>query len=155
MLVEGAFSVDAPIAAVWKVIRDPHRVSICVPGCQTIQELNDTTYKARVTVALGPIKATFDLVVELTEERPPEFAAIVTRGEEGGRASSITAKSELRLSSLSDERTEVTYRSDVTLVGRLGNYGLGLLRKRAQKLADEFSEKLRMSIAIESPPSRP
>lgn len=152
MKIEGQIKIDAPIAVVWNTVRDPKSAAACIPGCQEITSIDDKNYKTRVSVALGPIKVTFDLLVEVIEERPPEYALTATRGEEGKRASSVTAKSEMKLVAVSDNETELLYSSEVTLVGRLANYGLGLLRKRAEKLANEFADNLRKQIISRNTP---
>ena len=86
MKIEETFRVAAPLERVWRVITDPEQVGPCIPGCQGIEVTGPTTYRASIKVAIGPIKTTFNVDVELVEERPPNYAASVTRGEEGGKA---------------------------------------------------------------------
>ncbi len=127
----------------WRVITDPEQVGPCIPGCQEIEVTGPTTYRATVKMAIGPIKTTFNVDVELTEERPPNYAATVSRGEEGGKASTLTAKSELRLAAVDGGETEVTYSSDISLAGRLGKYGLGIMKKKAKTYGEEFAVAFR------------
>ena len=89
--IEDSFTVDAPLERVWSMITDPEVVGPCIPGCQQIEVTGPDTYKADIKVAVGPIKTTFTVTVEKTEERPPHFAASTTKGEEGGRASTLNA----------------------------------------------------------------
>ena len=39
--------------------------------------------------------------------------------------------------------TLVRYRSDVSVTGRLGRFALGMMKKKAQNLGDEFAGNLR------------
>jgi hypothetical protein len=137
--IEETFRVAAPLERVWRVITDPEQVGPCIPGCQGIEVTGPTTYRASVKLAIGPIKTTFNVDVELTEERPPNYAASVSRGEEGGKASMLTAKSELRLVAVDAGETEVTYNSDISLSGRLGKYGLGIMKKKAKSYGEQFA----------------
>lgn len=139
MKVEGGFIVDAPIDRVWRAIRDPDVVAPCIPGCQSVESLGDNSYKTSVRVALGPIATTFNATIKITEEQPPLRLACVTRGEEGGKASSLSAQSELVLSELEGERTEVRYSSEASIFGRLGRYGLGMMKKKADAIGAEFA----------------
>ncbi len=141
--IEETFRVAAPIERVWRVITDPEQVGPCIPGCQEIEVTGPTTYRASVKLAIGPIKTTFNVDVELTDERPPSYAATVTRGEEGGRASTLTARSELCLAAVDGGATEVTYRSDISLAGRLGKYGLGIMKKKAKTYGEQFAVAFR------------
>jgi uncharacterized protein len=138
--IEGSFNVRAPIERVWTLITDPDQVATCLPGCEKVEVTGPNTYKASIKVALGPIKTTFDVIVELTEQQAPSFAASLTRGDEGGRASTLTARSELRLKALDADNTEVSYSSDVSIFGRLGRYGLGMMKKKAESLAGDFAK---------------
>jgi uncharacterized protein len=139
MKVEGSFVVDAPIDRVWRAIRNPDVVALCIPGCQSVESLGADSYKTSVRVALGPIATTFNATVEITEEEPPIRLACVTRGEEGGKASSLSAHSELLLTEVDGGRTQVCYRSKASIFGRLGRYGLGMMKKKADAIGTEFA----------------
>lgn len=142
MKIEASFIVQAPRERVWAVITDPTRVALCIPGCESIEITGPNRYRARVAVAVGPIKAAFNLEVEVTEETAPSFAASTTRGEEGTRASVLTAHNELHLVAVEEGATEVRYVSDISIVGRLGRFGLGVMKKKAATLGETFAEAL-------------
>jgi hypothetical protein len=101
--------------------------------------ISPTLYKAKIRVQVGPIKADFNVDVEIVAETPPQEVRSRTRGEEGSRASSLSAENTLRLSALSDSETEVFYASEATVVGRLGKFGLGVMKKKAESLGREFA----------------
>ena len=146
MKIEETFTVAAPIDRVWQFITDPEQVAPCVPGCQSYEVLGPKEYKASIKVAVGPIKTTFNVTVELTTEEVPTFLASTTRGDEGSKASTLTARNELRLVSTGDQTTEVTYLSEISLVGRLGKFGLGMMKKKAKQLGGEFAEQFRTRV---------
>jgi len=143
MKIEDSFTVAMPIADVWTAIIDPNVVGPCIPGCKAIEVLSPDKYRAEVVVAFGPIKTTFNVVVEVSEMVAPERVVSVTRGEEGTRASLLTANNLLALRALDDKTTEVAYSSEVSLVGRLGKFGLGIMKKRAKETGDAFVQAFR------------
>ena len=147
MRVDGAFEIDVPRETLFRSITDPALMAACVPGCENIEQIDPTRYRAVVTVALGAIKARFNLVVEVTQEAYPESVLSVTRGEEGGRASQLTASNQVSLVDLGGGRTRVQYASDLSLTGRFGKFALGIMKKKAQSLAREFAENLRTRMA--------
>lgn len=151
MKIEQSFVVEAPADRVWSLIRNPEIMVGCVPGCDAIEQVDDTTYKADVTVSVGPIKATFNLIIEIVEEMPPVFVKTHSRGEEGSRASMVKSVNEMRLTSLSPGETEIAYAADVEISGRLGRYGAGMMKKIATKLAAKFEDSFRQ-LAEESEP---
>lgn len=139
MRIEDRFVVAAPRQRVWVAIKDPGIVAPCIPGCQGVEVISPTLYKAKIRVQLGPIKADFNVDVEIVSETELEEVRSRTRGEEGSRASSLTAENTLRLTPLGENETEVFYASEAAVVGRLGKFGLGVMKKKAESLGREFA----------------
>lgn len=147
MRIEGSFPVPAPLPEVWAAILDPEVVGPCIPGCGAIEVLSPTEYRATVRVTIGPIGTSFNVVVSVTEMVEHQRVASLTRGEEGSRASILSATNLLTVRALEDGGTEVAYASDVSVSGRLGKFGLGLMRKKAADLADIFAKNLAARLA--------
>ena len=143
MRVEGAFEVAVPRDTLYRQLLDAKLLAQCIPGCETLERVDEARYKAGVAIALAGIKARFDLIVELTEQEPPARIVCVTRGEEGTRASQLSAESRITLHQVTDAATRVEYVSEVNVTGRLGRFGLGVMKKKAQSMGDEFADALR------------
>jgi hypothetical protein len=71
------------------------------------------------------------------------------KGEEGSRASTVSALSTLRLSEAMDG-TQVDWSADVAVAGRLGKYGLGLMRKKIESLSADFTAAFAARLAAEA-----
>jgi carbon monoxide dehydrogenase subunit G len=138
MKFAGAFDVMAPQLAVWEKIRDPGLMAQCIPGCESIERVDDTSYRAVVGVKVGPISARFNLMVEVVGEEPPARVRARARGEEGGRASAVSSENTLSLTSLGESLTHVEYEAEVNVTGRLGKFGLGVMRKKVEQLSVAF-----------------
>src|SRR5262245_47329288 len=110
MLIDGQFRVTAPPERVLALLFDARLMAECLPGCEPLEALDADTYRAVVVVALAGVKARFDLRVEVTS-RDADGVAAVTRGEEGGNASTLQATSEVRLAPDAGG-TRVDYRSE-------------------------------------------
>jgi carbon monoxide dehydrogenase subunit G len=141
MILDGSFTVAAPRDKVWRSIRDPEVVAVCVPGCSGVEVASPTSYRAKIAISLGPMSANFDLVVDITGETPPERISMLTRGAEGSRASMLNAVSVVTLKETDGMHTDVHYTSDVSITGRFGKFGFGVIRKKADQLAKEFTKK--------------
>lgn len=157
MRIEGNFDISAARAAVYRHITDPGLMAKCVPGCETIEQLSPTSYRALVTVSLGGIKARFNLVVDVIREQAPDRVLSQTRGEEGSRASVLAADNEVILAEVDANTTRVSYSSEVSITGRLGKFALGVMKKKAQAMGQEFAERLREHIQFQTaaPPVDP
>jgi len=101
------------------------------------------TGKVIVAFADTLFKAEFKLEVQVEEEVPPNFLRSVTRGEEGTRASMLSARTLLELQEPEPGVTEVRYSTEISVVGRLGKFGLGVMKKKAQGLGGDFVKTLR------------
>ena len=146
MLIEDMFALKASQEDVWRAIMDPEIVAPCVPGCEGVEVLGPNSYLAKVKVKVGPIKAEFRLNIKITQQTPPSEMLSSTRGEEGLKASVVQAENILRLRQIDDNTTEVFYSSEVALVGRLGKFGFGFMKKKAKTLGDEFAEAFRQAV---------
>lgn len=146
MRVEKSFTVAAPQHVVWSFITDPDRVAACIPGCENVATVDDGKYRATIRIAAGPIKTSFQLTVTATEARAPEFAAYQTQGEEGGKASRVSAHSTLTLTPIDERTCGVNYVSEITIAGRLGKFGAGVMRKIADSEGEKFATALSAAI---------
>ena len=136
MELTGQQIIPAPRARVWAALNDPEVLKRCIPGCQEIEKLSDTELTARVGLAVGPVKATFNGRVTLSDMDPPNGYKISGEGQGGvagfGKGSAVVQ--------LSDEAggTKLTYTADAAVGGKLAQIGSRLVEATARKLADEF-----------------
>jgi carbon monoxide dehydrogenase subunit G len=151
MLIDGRFIVPAAPEQVLAHLFDARVMTSCLPGCESIEALSDDRYRAVVAIALAGVKARFDLEVEITG-RDAHGISAVTRGEEGGNASTLQATSDVRLTPIA-EGTQVDYHSDVSVTGRLGRFALGMMKKKAQSVGDEFATNLQARLSEHAPAS--
>lgn len=141
MLIEGQFPVAAAPHEVMRHFFDARLMASCLPGCESLEAVDEDSYRAVVVIAMAGIKARFNLLVTVTRREEAGVWA-VTRGEEGGQASRLQADSRVTVADTGDG-TLVHYRSEVSVTGRLGRFALGMMRKKAQNLGEEFAVNLR------------
>lgn len=154
MLIDGQFTVAAPPQALMRHLFDARMMAECLPGCEALEQLDPDRYRAVVGVALASVKARFELQVEVV--RREELAVwATTRGEEGGNASQLQADNRITLQAV-PEGTLLRYESEVAVTGRLGRFALGMMKKKAQALGDEFAANLQARLAaLEAPALAP
>lgn len=146
MKVEKTFTVQASPQTVWNFAKDPEKMAPCIPGCKEIVAVDAARYKAVVAVKVGPISAKFNLNLEVIEETPPVEITFKTRGEEGTRASMLTADNVVRLRANDDGSTEVHCSSESSITGRLGKYGAGMMMKKADAIWEKLAQNVRRAI---------
>jgi len=146
MDVEKIFQVAAPREKVWEFVTSAEKVASCIPGVEGVHVTEPGKYKGLMTIKVGPIKASVKADVQELEQRPPEFAAYGIQGEEGGRASRLTADAKLFLSPVGANLTEVKFTSHVVIVGRLGKFAGGVMNKLADSMSEEFITAFRAQL---------
>jgi carbon monoxide dehydrogenase subunit G len=146
MLIEEKFSVKAPIGKVWEFLLDAHQLASCVPGCEGVEVIDENTYLTSIKAKVGPISARFKIRLTINEKDPPHRLVTTGKGKDSGMASSLLSKNEIRLHSVSGEETEIHYRSDVSILGTLGKFGEGIMRKKAKEIGEQFALSLRSKI---------
>ena len=142
MLIEGKFTVKAPIQDVWKSLLDPGTLASCIPGTEKMEAIDDRTYDSVVKQKVGPISVRFKFTTTLTEVEPPRYLKAVGRGADVTKAGTFTQETTVNLSEVSKDEVEVSYRSNVSLVGRLATFGERIMRAKAKSVGDEFTKNL-------------
>jgi carbon monoxide dehydrogenase subunit G len=143
MVIEETFTIKAPIEKAWDFLIDPDASGPCVPGCEKIEVVDDKTYKVRVKTKISFISFTFNMKVEIIEMNRPFHLESVSAGEDSKLTSRIRMKSSLDLKSISEMETGISYRSDVSLFGKLGTMGLSVIKGKAKQLGKEFAGALK------------
>lgn len=143
MQIEERFVVSAPVDRVWAFLLDTQSVAACVPGCEAVECTGDNSYTARMKVKVGPISANFDVQIDVTEMTPPTNLKSVIKGKDSKVASSLNASTVLNLSDLGASGTEFHYRTDVSVFGRLGKFGEGVMKEKAKEYGEKFASSIK------------
>jgi carbon monoxide dehydrogenase subunit G len=146
MDVEKNFRVAAPRSEVWEFITSAEKVAPCMPGVQEVHVQNPGQYTGVINIKVGPIKASIKADVNEIEQRTPEFISYSIKGEEGGRASRLTAETRLTLTAVSSNLTDVEFKTHAVIVGRLGKFAGGVMNKLADSMSEQFITALRLQL---------
>ena len=139
MIIESSFPVKAPPQKVWDFLIDPTQMVGCVPGCSKVERLDDTTYRATMSAKVAYITFSAAMEVAITRMDPPHELESTARGEDKRLGSNVQIAATLRLTPQADGVTEVAYRADVSLWGKLGSLGEPIFRQKATQTGREFA----------------
>ncbi len=146
MIIEGSFTIQAPLQEVWTFLNDLEQVSKCMPGVERVEQTDDKTYTGVVTVKVGPIASSFQGNVVKTLEEPPRRLNARLQGRDAKTASMVTGEFASELNSPSGSQTEVKYKFDVAIRGRLGQFGQAVILDTSRQLTDQFVACVRTRI---------
>jgi len=133
MKFAGTVEIAAPRDKVWAFVSDPLQVGGCGPGVESIEQVDETHYKAVAKVGVGFISARFVGDIELVEQVAPDRAVIKVHGQAPGSAADATATMSLRDGD-APNTTVMDYDADVVIAGTLASVGARLIEGTANKL---------------------
>jgi len=142
MLIEGKFTLKAPIQKVWNSLLDPVTLASCIPGTEKMEVIDDKTYESVVKQKVGPISVKLKFTTTLTEVEPPRYIKAVGRGADITKAGTFTQETKVNLTEFPNDEVEVSYSSNVSLVGRLATFGERIMRAKAKSVGEEFTKNL-------------
>ncbi|MEM5278711.1 SRPBCC family protein [Cupriavidus taiwanensis] len=142
MEIEKTLVTAAPPARVWELLLDPNVMGACVPGMASIEVLSEVEYVAHMAVKIAFINARFRLHTRIVETRAPHYLRTEGTGEDASVASSLRQSSELFLTPLDHGGTQLRIRVQVDVLGRLGTFGLSVMKTKADRMWDEFGANL-------------
>src|SRR2546422_6584623 len=143
---EEEFTVSASPDVVWDFLLDPERLAPCLPGCESLEVEDATTYRVRLTIKVGLLSTTQNLRITITEADRPRRLVSVGRGEDRKLASQVEVHSTLDLEPASTTATRVRYRSEVRVLARLAAVGDAVMKVKAGQLASQFAANVRAAI---------
>jgi carbon monoxide dehydrogenase subunit G len=138
--------IPAPRAVVWAALNDPEVLKRCIPGCESLTMTSPTEMEAKVTLKIGPVKATFGGKVTLSDLDPPNGYRIAGEGS-GGVAGFAKGGAVVRLADDGADATVLTYEVEAQIGGKLAQLGSRLIDSTAKKLAGEFFEAFAAAVA--------
>ncbi len=139
MLIEQRFTVHTPVQKVWDFLLDAPGMSVCVPGAEQVEALDDKSYRGTLKAKLGPISASFSGKMTITEMDPPHYLASRGEGVDARTSSRATTRMTMRLREVGPGETEVVVSAEVSMAGRLGRFGHGIMQEQARILTEDFA----------------
>ncbi len=145
MKIEDQFRVLVPVDDAWRLLLDIERIAPCLPGAQ-LQEVEGDEYRGVVKVKVGPITAQYKGTAHLEQVDDAAHTAVLraigrdTRGQ--GNASAA-----IKLAMRADgDATVVSIDTDLTITGKVAQFGRGVLADVSAKLLTQFVDNLERDV---------
>lgn len=136
MEMSGENRIPASREKVWAALNDPAVLKASIPGCQALEKTSDTEMTATVQAKVGPVKATFNGHVTLSNIDPPNGYTITGEGK-GGVAGFAKGGADVKLTPDGDG-TILAYKVNAQVGGKLAQIGGRLIDATAKQMADQF-----------------
>ena len=143
MILEGKFTLKAPIQMLWDTLLDPETLRSCIPGAEKIERLDEKTYDCVIKQKVGPIAVRFKFKNILSKLDPPNHVEMEGEGEDIGKAGRFTQRTSIDMKEIDGGEVEISYQCNANIVGKLAMFGDRILKTKAKKLEAEFTNALK------------
>jgi carbon monoxide dehydrogenase subunit G len=147
MEMQGERRIRASREIVWKALNEPEVLKASIPGCEELEQTSDTTFEGKVNQKVGPVKARFQVNVELSDIEEAKSYRISGEGK-GGAAGFAKGGAKVTLED-DGEGTLLSYDVEAKVGGKLAQLGSRIIDGYAKKMADQFFD--RFKTAVEPP----
>jgi hypothetical protein len=143
MIIEGSFTVDAPIDKLFDFMLKPESIMTCIPGTESVRVIDENSYECIVKQKVGIITAKLKFVNRMTKIEKPTHLEIEGEGEDVTKLGHFKNKTTVDLKEVAPGTVEVKYASDVSIVGKLAMFGDRIMRAKAKDVEKDFTKNLK------------
>jgi|SRR5580700_5936601 carbon monoxide dehydrogenase subunit G len=151
MQIENSFAVKAPPDRVYEFLLDVNNVVSCVPGAELSEVVDPDTFKGKVRIKVGPVTVSYNGTARITSRDPAtRTATLEAEGRETTGSGSAQATTVMAVAAAGEAST-VTLTTDFTVVGRVAQFGRGIMEDVSRHLVAQAAECIQSK--LEAPPA--
>lgn len=142
-------TAQIPVARepLWNFLMDVPKVAKSLPGVETVTKIDDTNYEGALVVRVGPIKLNLVGKIVLEEQNKDIWrAALRAEAKDRMAAGAVSGKTSMQLKELGGNMTEFVVETDVNILGKIGEFGQPIIRKKADSMLKEFVENIKKQL---------
>ncbi|MGW5110022.1 SRPBCC family protein [Nocardia sp. NPDC004123] len=146
MKIANEFTVHAPLEQAWAVLTDLEQVVPLMPGAQLVGWEGED-FLGKLKVKVGPVTSEFTGKANFVERDEHDHRAVITgsgRDSRGSGNAAATITTQLREDG---DETRVTVDTDLKIVGKLAQFGSGMLQQVSEKMIGQFVASLEEKLA--------
>ena len=151
MKVEIVSVVPASREATWALVMDIPKAASCIPGLKDITPDGEARYQATLQAKVGPMGMNLSGVITVLSQ-DAEFgeAHFLVEANDRRVGGGVKTNMSMKVTAKSPTETELEIVADTTFMGRLGELGQPLIRRKARNTLEDFSKNLSKLLASES-----
>jgi uncharacterized protein len=148
MIVDQQVTIPAPVDRVWEFMMDIPAVSRCVPGVDAFEKIDEDTYEGALKIKVGPIGVRLQGRVVVVERDHDNLTSVMNVSAAEKRiASTVSAKAQMKLVPKGDQETELNIHTEASIMGKLGEFGQAVMRRKADQVIAEFARNMQTELA--------
>jgi carbon monoxide dehydrogenase subunit G len=142
-------TAQIPVARepLWEFLMDVPKVAQSLPGVESVSKLDDQTYEGTLRVRVGPIALNLAGKIIVEEQDKNNWrAALRAEANDRRAAGAVKGKTAMTLKEITADQTELLVETDVNILGKIGEFGQPIIRKKADTMLKEFVENIKKQL---------
>ncbi len=142
--------VPAGRETTWALVMDIPKAASCIPGINDVTPDGEDRYLATLQARVGPMAMNLSgTITILSQDADAGEAQFLVEANDRRVGGGIKTSLTMKVTAQSPNETELEIVSDTTFMGRLGELGQPIIRRKARNTLEEFSRNLSKLLASE------
>jgi carbon monoxide dehydrogenase subunit G len=141
--IESSFTVAAPPDQVFAYLLEVNQVVGCLPGAELSEIVDSQTFRGKLKIKVGAVQVSYQgtaHIVDMAEDDDSATVTIEGEGREIGGQGSVRARLLLTVSRTEEGGSNVRLESDLTVTGRVAQFGRGVMEDVSRRLMGQMGE---------------
>lgn len=140
-------TIAASRQAVWDFLLDVENVGRCLPGVAGIRAVDNETYEGTLKVKVGPIALTLEGRLQVEARDPGRWHGSMRADAKDLRlGGGVRARLSMDLVDRGSDCTEMNVTLEAHVMGRIGEFGQPVMRKKADAMLQEFARQVSLQL---------
>jgi uncharacterized protein len=151
MEITNSFAVKADPDRVYEFLLDVNNVVSCVPGAELSEVVDPNTFKGKVRIKVGPVTVSYNGTARITSrDATTRTATLEAEGKETTGSGSAQATTVMAVA-VDGEASTVTLTTDFTVVGRVAQFGRGIMEDVSRHLVGQAATCIQSKLEAPAP----
>jgi uncharacterized protein len=138
--VDKRYPLEVDAARAWVVLRDLRSVSICMPGAELTEQVDDSHFKGKVKVKVGPATALFDgdVVMRQVDDAARQIRLNAKGADKGGSSATMDLTASIEADG-NPAACVLVGRADVIVNGKFAQFGGRMMSQVSDMILGQFA----------------
>jgi carbon monoxide dehydrogenase subunit G len=141
-------TITASREAVWDFLMDVENIAQCLPGVQDVRQVDGETYDGTLRIKMGPIALALQGTITVeAKDRAQWHGAMRAEAKDRKLGGGIRALLGMDLLDKGVAETEMRVTLEAHVLGKIGEFGQPVMRKRADAMLQDFAHQVSERLA--------
>lgn len=138
--VDKRYPLEVDAERAWVVLRDLRSVSVCMPGAELTDQVDDSHFKGKVKVKVGPATALFDgdVIMQQVDDAARQIRLNAKGADKGGSSATMDLTASIEPAE-SPAACVLVGRADVIVNGKFAQFGGRMMSQVSDMILGQFA----------------